>query len=154
MADEPSVHGTEAGRRQPIGLVMAFSVLSASLTMGYGVLFTIVDDYKNEYGLSSTAIGVVIGIGFLAGFLSQILIAPMADRGYARRVVVFGVLVNVAGLLLMAAGTSLVPILIGRFVSGVGIGAATPAIRRIVVLVDQANLGRNLGRLFAADVFG
>lgn len=150
----PSTNEVETGGRKSVNLVLAFSVLSASLTMGYGVLFTIVDDYKNDYGLSSTAIGVVIGIGFLAGFLSQIFIAPLADRGYARRVVVFGVLVNVIGLLLMAAGTTLTPILVGRFVSGIGIGAATPAIRRIVVLVDQANLGRNLGRLFAADVFG
>lgn len=152
--DAPSTSGPETGGRQPVGHVMAFSILSATLTAGYGVLFTIVDDYKIEYGLSSTAIGVVIGIGFLAGFLSQIFIAPLADRGYAKRVVVAGVLVNVLGLLLMAAGTSLVPILVGRFISGIGIGAATPAIRRIVVLVDQANLGRNLGRLFAADVFG
>ncbi len=65
-----------------------------------------------------------------------------------------GVFVNVLGLVLMAFGTSLVPILIGRFISGVGIGAAAPAIKRIVVLADPANLGRNMGRLLAADVFG
>jgi MFS family permease len=135
-------------------LFVAFGGLMASLAAGYGVLFTIVDDYRDEYGISETAIGVVIGIGFVAGFLAQLTIAPLADRGHARRVVLFGVLVNVVGLLLMGFSTTLTPILIGRFISGIGIGAAVPAARRIVILADPDHLGRNLGRLLAADVFG
>jgi MFS family permease len=135
-------------------LFFAFGGLMASLAAGYGVLFTIVDDYRDDYGISETAIGAVIGIGFLAAFLAQILIAPLADRGHARKVVLFGVAVNVVGLLLMGFSTTLAPIMIGRFISGVGIGAAVPAARRIVILADPDHLGQNLGRLIAADVFG
>ncbi len=135
-------------------LFVAFGGLMASLAAGYGVLFTIVDDYRDEYGISETAIGVVIGIGFVAAFLSQVLIAPFADRGHARTVVLFGVGINVVGLLLMGFSTTLTPILIGRFISGIGIGAAVPAARRIVILADPNHLGQNLGRLLAADVFG
>jgi MFS family permease len=132
----------------------AFGGLMACLAAGYGVLFTIVDDYRDKYGISESSIGVVIGLGFLAGFLSQLLIAPYADRGHARLIVLVGVLINVAGLVLMAMSTTLLPILIGRFIAGIGVGAAAPAIRRIVILADPANLGSNLGRLLAADVFG
>ena len=135
-------------------LFIAFGSLMASLAAGYGVLFTIVDDYRDEYGISETAIGVVIGIGFIAAFLSQLVIAPLADRGHARKVVLFGVAVNVVGLLLMGFSTTLVPILVGRFISGVGIGAAIPAARRIVILADPNHLGQNLGRLLSAEVFG
>lgn len=131
-----------------------FSALSAALAAGYGVLFTIVGDFRDEYGISETSIGVLIGSGFLTAFVAQIFIAPIADRGHARRLIVLGVLANVVGLLLMAFGTSLGPILVGRLVSGVGIGAALPAIRRIVILADPVNLGQNLGRLLSADVFG
>ena len=138
----------------PTVLLVAFGGLMASLAAGYGVLFTIVDDYRDEYGISETAIGVVIGIGFVAAFLAQVLIAPLADRGHARRVVLFGVGINVVGLLLMGFSTTLTPILIGRFISGIGIGAAVPAARRIVILADPNHLGQNLGRLLAADVFG
>ena len=46
------------------------------------------------------------------------------------------------------------PLLAGRFVMGVGVGMAVPAIRRIVILGDPVNLGHNLGRLLAADVAG
>ncbi|RLE22553.1 MAG: hypothetical protein DRJ50_07465 [Actinobacteria bacterium] len=134
--------------------LIAFGGLMASLAAGYGVLFTIVDDYRDVYGISETAIGIIIGIGFLAGFLAQLLIAPFADRGHARTVVLLGVGINIAGLLLMAIGTTILPILIGRFISGIGIGAAAPAIRRIVILAYPEDLGQNLGRLLAAEVFG
>jgi MFS family permease len=131
-----------------------FSVLSAALAAGYGVLFTVVGDFRDEYGISETSIGAVIGAGFLSAFVAQILIAPLADRGHARRLIVLGVLGNVVGLLLMGFGESFAPIMIGRLISGIGIGTALPAIRRIVILADPANLGQNLGRLLSADVFG
>lgn len=147
-------HPEVTDRPSPLHILVAFGGLAASLVAGYGALFTIVDDYNTEYGISESQVGIIISVGFLSGFLSQMLIAPIADRGHARHLVVAGVLVNAAGLVMMALGTSLLPILIGRFVSGIGVGAANPAIRRIVILADPNNLGSNLGRLLSADVFG
>jgi len=131
-----------------------FGALSAALSAGYGVLFTLVGDFRDEYGISETAIGLVIGVGFLSAFVAQILIAPIADRGRARQLIVIGVAANVVGMLMMGFGESLEPILAGRIISGIGIGGATPAIKRIVILADPDNLGQNLGRLLSADVFG
>ncbi len=138
----------------PLLTILVFAALSATLSSGYGVLFTVVGDFRTEYGISEAMIGIIIGIGFFAGFLAQVFIAPIGDRGRARQVVAFGVLINVVGLILMGIGGSVELILIGRFISGIGIGAAAPAIRRIVILVDPRNLGRNLGWLLSADVFG
>ena len=56
-------------------LFVAFGGLMASLAAGYGVLFTIVDDYRDEYGISETAIGVVIGIGFVAATSSTVRVS-------------------------------------------------------------------------------
>lgn len=131
-----------------------FMALSALMGAGYGVLFTMLDDYRAEYGIGETALGVLIGAGFLAGFLSQVLIAPMADRGRAKMLVLVGVALNVFGLVVMAAGTTFSILLAGRVVMGIGIGTALPAIRRIVILADPENLGENLGRLVSADVAG
>lgn len=131
-----------------------FGALSAALSSGYGVLFTVVGDFRDQYGISETAIGGLIGVGFLAAFVAQVFVAPIADRGRARQVVIIGVLANVVGLLLMAFGESLTPLMIGRVVSGLGIGTALPAIRRIVILADRDEIGQNLGRLLSADVFG
>lgn len=135
-------------------LVWAYGALSACLAAGYGVLFTIVGDYRDAYGISETAIGVVIGVGFIVAFVSQILLGPIGDRGHARHLVIAGVVANAAGLLLMGFGDDLATITIGRVVSGAAIGAATPAIRRIVVIASKDDLGRNIGLLLSADVFG
>ncbi len=135
-------------------MLWGFSALSACLAAGYGVLFTVVGDYRTAYGISESMIGLIIGIGFIAGFVSQMLIAPLGDRGFARRLVVGGVLANVVGLAMMGLGDDTPTILAGRIISGLAIGTASPAIRRIVVVAAPAHLGRNLGRLLAADVFG
>jgi len=111
-------------------------------------------DYRDEYGISETLFGVIIGIGFILSFVSQLWIGPYGDRGYARLMVLGGAVVNAAGLLLMGFGTNATMIISGRVISGIAIGAAGPAIKRIVVVGSGDNLGRNLGRLFSADVFG
>jgi MFS family permease len=136
------------------GIQNRYAALMACLGAGYGVLFTMLDDFRDEYGISESALGAVIGIGFFAGFLSQLVIAPLADRGHARQLVFGGMALNVSGLVLMAFSTSFLPLLAGRFVMGVGVGMAVPAIRRIVILAEPERLGNNLGRLIAADVGG
>ncbi len=135
-------------------MLLTFGLLTGFLGAGYGVLFTMLDDFRAEYGIGEGALGAIIAIGFFSGFLAQILIAPYADRGHARHLVLGGMLMNVAGLLLMAAATAFVPLLLGRLVMGIGVGMAMPAIRRIVILSEPGNLGNNLGRLLAIDVAG
>lgn len=134
--------------------MLQFGLMTALLGSGYGVMFTVLDDFRSEYGIAAHWLGLIIGIGFLAGFVSQVLLAPIADRGHARRMVMIGLALNVVGLLGMAAGETLTPLLVARFVSGLGIGMAVPAVRRIVINEDPENLGSNLGLLLAADVGG
>src|SRR5690554_2625346 len=120
--------------------VLTFGVMTALLASGYGVMFTVLDDFRDEYGIAEYWLGLIVGIGFLAGFLAQILIAPLADRGHARRLVLCGLCLSSVGLVMVAFGESLVPLLAGRFVMGVGVGMAVPAVRRIVINADPANL--------------
>jgi MFS family permease len=128
--------------------------MTALLASGYGVMFTVLDDFRDEYNIAAHWLGLIVGIGFLSGFLSQVFLAPIADRGHAKNMVMLGLTLNVVGLLGMASGESLGPLLIARFVSGIGIGMAVPAVRRIVVNEDPDNLGSNLGLLLASDVTG
>jgi MFS transporter, DHA1 family, tetracycline resistance protein len=135
-------------------VLVTFGLVLGLLAMGYGALFSMLDDIRDEYGVSEGALGAVIGIGFFAGFLAQVLIAPLADRGHARALVLSGIAVNIVGLVLLALSRSFFPLLFGRFVMGVGVGMAVPAVRRIVILADPDRIGHNLGRLLAADVGG
>ena len=92
-------------------MLVTFGLVLALLAMGYGALFSMLDDIRDEYGIGESALGAVIGIGFFAGFLSQILIAPLADRGHARQLVLGGMVLDIVGLLLMAAARDFVPLL-------------------------------------------
>jgi MFS family permease len=134
--------------------VLQFGFMTALLASGYGVMFTVLDDFRDEYGIAAHWLGLIVGTGFLSGFLSQVFLAPIADRGHAKNMVMLGLALNVVGLLGMASGESLGPLLIARFVSGIGMGMAVPAVRRIVVNEDPENLGSNLGLLLASDVTG
>lgn len=136
------------------GRMVAYVTLAASLTASYGALFTIVGDYRDTYGISEATIGWIIGAGFIISFVVQVFASPLGDRGWSRMLVVGGAVINIVGVLGMAFGTTATVLLAGRIVAGAGAGLAAPAIRRIVVVGSNDDVGRNLGRLFSAEVFG
>ena len=135
-------------------IVLTFGLLTGLFASGYGVMFTLLDDFRDKYHIAESSLGLVVAVGFFASFVTQVFFAPLADRGHARRLVYIGMLLNVVGLLAMAVGHRVEWLLLGRLVMGFGAGIAVPAIRRIVILADPENLGQNIGRLLAADVAG
>lgn len=124
------------------------------LASGYGVMFTMLDDWRAEYGIQETGLSMIIAVGFFTSFIAQLTIAPYADRGHARKLMTVGMAANAAGALIMAFGSSLPLFLLGRFVMGVGAGIAIPAIKRIVIVSDPENVGGNLGRGVSIEVGG
>ena len=143
---------TEGMRTRSV--VVVFGALTALFASGYGVMFTVLDEFRDEYGIGEGALGLIVAMGFLSSFLAQVTLAPLADRGHARTMIVLGMVFNVVGLLGMAYGSTFIVLLTSRFVMGVGVGLAYPAARRIVILADPDRLGQNLGRMLAADVAG
>ena len=146
----PVRSSTVPGRRS----VLTFGLLTALFASGYGVMFTMLDDFRDTYGVSASSLGLVVAVGFFSSFLAQVLLAPLADRGQARRLVFLGMLANVGGLLGMAVSHQVLTLVVSRLVMGVGAGMAIPAVRRIVILADPDHLGHNLGLLLTADVGG
>ena len=124
------------------------------LASGYGVMFTMLDDWRSEFGIQETGLSMIIAVGFFTSFIAQLTIAPYADRGHARRLMTIGMAANAAGALIMALGSSLPMFLLGRFIMGVGAGIAIPAIKRIVIVSDPENMGGNLGRGVSIEVGG
>jgi MFS family permease len=117
-------------------------------------MFTLLDDWRDAYGIAESRLGAIIAIGFYTTFVSQVVIAPIADRGRTRESVILGCGLITIGAAVMAAGSSFAPFFAGRFVSGIGIGIVLPAMRRVVITADPGRVGRNLGRGVAIEVAG
>jgi len=135
-------------------LIRTLQVSTFFISATYGVMFTMLDDYRDEYGISESLLGFVVAIGFFASFFSQLALAPLADRGHSRRLIVIGFTTTILGCLLMAFGTSAPVLIVGRLVMGLGTGMSLPALRRIIIVADPEHLGANMGRLVSVDVAG
>lgn len=135
-------------------LLIALFVAIAVKSSAYGVMFTMLDDYREQFGISEGSLGLVIATGFFTSFFAQIAIAPMADRGRSRQLIFIGLSLAIVGNFAMAFSDSLPELLGSRFISGIGIGCALPAMRRVIIVSEPQNLGRNLGRVMSCEVGG
>jgi len=135
-------------------LLLALFVAIAVKSSAYGVMFTMLDDYREQFGISEGALGFVIAIGFFTSFFAQLTIAPLADRGMSRRLIFVGLSLAIFGNFAMAFADALPELLAARFLSGIGLGCALPAMRRVIIVSDREHLGRNLGRVLSCEVGG
>ena len=138
-------------RKRTLYLLQATTALGG---MGYGVMFTVLDDFRDKYGITEAQLGIIVGVGFITGFLSQILFAPLADKGHAKKLVMTGIVIEIFGTLFMAFGQAFIPLIIGRLLAGFGVGISEPALRRILILSDPERMGQNLGLIVSASVAG
>lgn len=138
--------------KQRIVLTLLFAIGSSSCL--YGVMFTMLDDFRNNFGIAESALGFIVGVGFFTSFLGQVSIAPLADRGRAQRLIILGLSLEVIGCIGMALGETFIVLLTSRMIMGFGAGSALPALRRVIIVADPENFGRNLGRILSFEVAG
>lgn len=138
-------------QRRTVHLMLAASGLGA---MSYGTMFTVVDDFRDTYGIPESRLGLILGVGFLAGFLAQVFLAPLADKGHAKKMILAGVAVQLVGNIAMGFGDTFWVLFVARFVMGIGGGMLTPAARRVIIVSDPRNMGSNLGLFVSFDVGG
>ncbi len=129
--------------------------LAQGLCMGsLASVVTLLGDLRDEFGLSETQLGLIVGAGFFTAFVTQITLARVADRGHAPLMVRLGLVASGISMVGFAASTGFWTMLGSRAVLGIAIGVAQPAIRRTVILADPAHTGRNLGRLGVVEIIG
>ena len=86
--------------------------------------------------------------------MAQIGLARFADQGYVWLLVHGGVIVAIVSMLSMAMADEIWQFTAARFFLGAGTGATGPAIRRVLITRDPANMGQNLGTMGAFDISG
>jgi len=131
-----------------------YALVSGSMTLGYGSIYTLLADLRHRFGFSGTQLGLIVAAGFLAGFVTQLLLARLADKGRAAVMVRGGASVAALAMLGGAVATRFWEFVLVRLVLGIGSGAVSPAIRRVVITRDPEGVGANLGRLASFEVAG
>ena len=134
----------------------AFLLMSCSfgIATANSVIFAALGDIQDKFGFATASLGFISGAGFLSGFLAQLFIAPYADRGHAKRLIMLGLLVSALGAILMSTSTSLTQFIIARAVIGSSFGLVMPAVRALISDVDPERRGERLGKLAGVELLG
>jgi len=139
---------------RPIPRLLPYYLAQALGMAALGSVIALLGDIRDTFELSETRLGLIVGAGFLTAFVTQLTLGKLADRGYAPAMVRFGLIATAASMVAFAFSDSFWEFLLARAVLGVAVGIAQPAVRRTVILADQENTGRNIGRLGMTEVIG
>lgn len=129
-------------------------LVTMCLTLGYGSVFTLLGEFREVFGFSETELGLITSFGFIGGFISQVGLSRYADRGRVALMVRAGLISAATAMAVMMLADQAWQFVAARFLFGLGTGAVTPALRRIVIDRDPEHVGENLGRMTSFDVGG
>lgn len=110
------------------------AVAVAFLSFGHGGILTFLPIHALKLGLTNP--GIWFGVYAACILLSRPIAGPLSDRVSRRAVILPGLILNIAGILLLAMATSPGWLLAAATVAGFGTGAAQPAL--MTVAVDQS----------------
>lgn len=139
---------------RPAGPPLALYLVTGALALSNGAVFALLADFQDRLGFPGWGLGLLAGAAFASGFVAQVGLAPMADRGHAKRLLVAGLVTAAVGTVLMGVGSTLWVLVFARVLTGVGYGMYIPAARRAVIGVAGAQAGQLLGRLTSFSVGG
>ncbi len=110
------------------------AVAVAFLSFGHGGILTFLPIHALKLGLVNP--GIWFGVYAACILLSRPVAGPLSDRISRRAVILPGLILNIIGILLLAAATSPNWLLAAAVLGGFGTGAAQPAL--MTVAVDQS----------------
>ncbi len=125
-----------------------------SFTASIGVIFGLIASLQDDLGFANSALGLIAGASFFASFLGQLFLAPLADRGKTKPLLLFSIILAALGTLWFALASSVWELTTARALTGLGFGAFAPAARAIVSNIDSSRAGERLGRLAAIETSG
>lgn len=132
----------------------ALLAATAAVGIANSVIFSLLSDLQDRFGFGDTSLGLIAGIGLVVGFVGQLLLAPLADRGHSKRLLLWGLGAAVAGSVLFAASSTLLGLVLARAVVGVSNALFLPAARAIAASMSPEGVAERLGRLGGIELAG
>ena len=127
---------------------------SGATAVSNSIIFAALGDLQDTYGFADAGLGVIAGIGFLVGLLTQVFVAPLADSHKPKNLMVIGLVFAAAGSLVFSLGDTLWQFVIGRAIVGVSFGCTQPAARAIAANLDKTRAAERLGKLAGVETAG
>ncbi|MEN9506803.1 MAG: hypothetical protein RI958_2729 [Actinomycetota bacterium] len=133
---------------------IALLAATAAVGVANSVVFSLLSDLQDEYGFADAGLGLIAGVGMTVGFVGQLFLAPLADRGHSKRLLLAGLAAAVVGSVLFAVSTSLVMLVVSRAVVGMSNALFLPAARAIAASMSPDGVAERLGRLGGIELAG
>ena len=127
---------------------------TGSIGIANSVVFSLLSNLQDKYGFSDAGLGLIAGSGFLVGLVGQILLAPFADRGHSKALLIGGLAAAVLGSVFFAMSNSLVTLVASRAVVGLSNSLFLPAARAIAISVSPDNVAERLGTMSGIELAG
>ncbi|MEM8705342.1 MAG: MFS transporter [Actinomycetota bacterium] len=119
-----------------------------------GMVFALLHEVQDENNLSTASIGLISGVGLFSAVFGQVGLAPLADRGKGRELMVGAMIVGAIGAFGFALGEDVWQLVLARAISGAALGAFDPAAQALVTTRDPARAGELLGKLIGVRTAG
>ncbi len=136
---------------------LRYALLGAAifaLTASVGQVFALLADFKEEFNLPDGGAGLIASMSFFSAVIGQLTLAPLADKGHTRVLLVAGMVFACAGSIAFALSSSLWPLVGARILTGLGLGAFLPSVRALVGAEGAHDAGVRLGRISSVEVTG
>jgi predicted MFS family arabinose efflux permease len=149
---------TDAGAPPPAtqrsGPSLTLFLVAGAMALANGAVFALLAELQDRYGFATWGLGLIAGATFATGFVAHVGLARYADRGAARKLLIWGLGIAALGSLGMGLGSHLAAFVAARALSGIGYGMFVPAARRVIISSDPSRAGLLLGRLASFSVGG
>ncbi|MGP6172550.1 MFS transporter [Corynebacterium sp. A21] len=122
-----------------VGLAVLLNALD-----GYDVLamaFT-ANAVSAEFGLNGGQLGLLLSSGLVGMAAGSLILGPLADKFGRRNLLLFSLLLNIAGLFLSSVAGSALELALWRILTGLGIGGILAC---VTVVTSEFSNGRNRG---------
>lgn len=133
-----------------------YPLLLATFSIGVAnsVVFSLLSDLQDEYHFANYGLSLIAGSGFLIGFIGQIFLAPYADRGHSKVLLLAGLGMAVIGSVFFAWSTTLLGFVLSRAVVGLSNSLFLPAARAIAVSIEPSEVAHRLSVLGGLELAG
>ena len=132
----------------------ALLLLVGTQAIGIGVIIALLADIQDRFGYPTWTLGMIAGVSFAAAFAAHLILAPLADKGWERRLILLGALLTIGSLVWMAFADQLWHWVVARGILGAAEGALTGSARRTMLSWDPEGQGKALSSLLTALLAG